>query len=50
MKEDLFIFIVENEELGKKLIQEYFGSGITYAERLKIEKREEVVKALETIT
>jgi hypothetical protein len=47
---DIYVFIVENQELAQTLVRDHFNSdGITYAELLREDKRDAVVKALENI-
>ena len=44
------IFIVEDKEVAKKIIIEYFEKNkVTYANTLPYEKREELVKLIETL-
>jgi hypothetical protein len=47
---DIYVFVVENQELAKALVRDHFNSdGITYAALVREDKREELVEALNKI-
>lgn len=47
MEKDIYVFIVEDPELGQTLFKEHFNRGkITYAELQPASKRERIVRAL----
>lgn len=49
-KKEITIFICEDEEARREICHKYFEGGkITYANILPVEKRSEIVKAIEEL-
>lgn len=50
MKKDIYILIVEDKVLARKLIHDHFlQNQITYAQAISAKKRDSVVKVLEML-
>lgn len=46
-RKDIYVFVVENEQLAKALIRDHFEKdGITYASMVDETKRDELVEAI----
>ena len=50
MTKDIYVFIVEDEELARQMMKEHFSKDkFTYAEVFEEEKRERIVDALKLV-
>lgn len=45
-KHEISVFIVEDQELAKKLVHEHFGTGITFASIVDKGERQAIVDAI----